>query len=262
MISELILKRILSRDLILSSDTMRAEILEDTTPVPVFGNYKDSKIVTVGINPSSKEFPSGKDRRLIHLSDVELPPNYYQLGLNSMSIEQATIIENGLVNYFLKDPYWGWFDHPETAIKIGFEASYKSNDSQKSSCHLDIFPWATTKFSGLNSKIQSEFCGENLLFMDTFLTQGSVTDLVILGSQTFSLLKKQLGVTTDKIQTTSGPYGTIFESGSLKLGQVAKQYFYTSKGPSAQFDKETSLRFQEKNEIHIAFGKFIKEFAF
>ena len=255
MISELILNRIQSKLLKSSSDVMRAQILQDTTPVPVFGRYKDSKIVTVGINPSSKEFPSGKNRRLTHLSDVKLPSNYYQLGLNSMSTEQAMTIENGLTNYFLNDPYYDWFSYPEMVLNIGFAASYKSNEPQMSGCHLDIFPWATTQFSGLDKAVQKEFYTENASFIKTYLFRGVITNLIILGNDTFKLIQKQLALKINIRNSKPGPFSSTFEQGIIELESKVLPYFYTSQGPSVQFKTP-----EEKKVIHDAFGNFIKEF--
>lgn len=254
MISELILDRIQSKHLKSSSDAMRAQILRDTTPVPVFGQYIDAKIVTVGINPSSNEFPTGKNRRLTHLSDVGLPVNYYQLSLNSMSIDQAMTIENSLINYFLNDPYCDWFDYAEMVLDIGFGASYKSNESQKSSCHLDIFPWVTTQFSRLDLPVQKEFYQENAGFIKTFLTQKIIANLVILGSSTFDLIQKQLDLKINVKNSMPGPFSSTFEKGFFELESKILPYFYTSQGPSVQFKTP-----EEKKVIHVAFGNFIKE---
>lgn len=262
MISELVLNRILSPQLCLTSNSMRSEILKDTTPVPIFGNYPNSKIITVGINPSSNEFPSKKNRKLVHLSDLQLPTDYYQLGLTSMNTEQARKIDFGLINYFeLETANWDWFGHAEKSLNIGFGASYKVNYVEKIACHLDIFPWATKAFSRLGSDTKNEFILENSYFVQKFLAQKEITEVVILGNQAFDLLKKQLHISPTKVESRLGPFETKFEFGTFILGDKSLRYFFTSKGPSARFDNKSgkSFTYEDKNEIHTAFGEFIQK---
>jgi len=262
LLSELVLNRILSPQLILSSGAMRSEILKDTTPVPIFGNYQDSEIVTVGINPSSNEFPSKLDRKLVHLSDLQLPIDYYQLGLTSMKPEQAHKIDSGLNHYFEKDSAnWEWFGHSEKSLNIGFGATYKFNNLNKIACHLDIFPWATKAFSRLSSSLQREFIAENSNFVEKFLSQKEITEVVILGNQALDLLKKQIHISTTRVENGTGPFETKFEFGTFSLGNKSLRYFFTSKGPSARFDNKLgkSFNFDDKNAIHIAFGEFIRK---
>ena len=88
-----IIERIQSRLLKDESAELRREIIADTTPVPFFGDFRQAEIVSIALNPSSNEFPSKKsNRRLIHLSDLDINPKYYQLGLDSMSEDQASKI--------------------------------------------------------------------------------------------------------------------------------------------------------------------------
>lgn len=89
-VDQYLLDRIRSTSLGYQSDELRQEILADTTPVPVFGDHQVSQIVSIALNPSSNEFPAKKSsRRLVHLSDLGLPSDYYQRGLVSMSEAQA-----------------------------------------------------------------------------------------------------------------------------------------------------------------------------
>ena len=115
-----IIERIQSK-LLKNEDTeLRKEIIADTTPVPVFGDYRNSKIVSIALNPSSNEFPAKKsNRRLVHLSDLSISPKYYQDGLGTMSEGDATKILDQCVKYFENNSY-KWFDTASVALKIGF----------------------------------------------------------------------------------------------------------------------------------------------
>ena len=253
---ELIHSRIKSSDLNSCSPAMRTEILLDTTPVPMFGNFRDATIVTIGINPSSNEFPSAiKDRRLVHLSDIGLKPDFFRRGDGHMTLDQVNSIEEGLLNYFnTKNTYWNWFGHAEDSLNIGFEASYMSAHKTKVVCHVDVFPWATKKVSSLDSAIQKEFMEENASFVANYLAQDSINDLVFLGNESWKKLKKQLKLKFEVLKSEKGPCAATFDFGRVKIGSTYKRYFFTSKGPSVQFTQNS-----EKKEIHAAFGRFMRE---
>lgn len=78
-------------------------VVKNALPVIWFGNlekYKASKqkIVTVGINPSNQEFPSGTKPRF------DVP---------SLLPENEEKIYDTLNNYFVANPYRGWFTQYE-----------------------------------------------------------------------------------------------------------------------------------------------------
>ncbi len=116
-------------------------VIPQTTPVVSFGDFTNSKISTLGINPSSAEFLAagrllqGEEKRL---SDEEFGPS------NPVDIWFKCKY------YFLGNPYWNWFSHlEELLLEVG--ASYKTN-----ACHLDLSPWATDPVFGKLSKEQQQ----------------------------------------------------------------------------------------------------------
>lgn len=256
MISDLFYSRIASRDLRMNSQAMRAEIRPDSTPVPIFGNYKEANIVTVGINPSSKEFPSAKkERRLVHLSDIGLSPYFFQNGDDSMTLDQTILIEQGLINYFQTDnTNWDWFGHAEDSLNLGFRASYMGGENSQIVCHVDLFPWATKKASSLDKEVRKEFMLENASFVERYLSQESVTNLVLLGNDSKNGISKQLELEFEILKSEPGPCSSRFEFGNIKFGSTSKRFYYTSKGPSVQFTQPL-----EKKKIHNAFGVFIRD---
>lgn len=89
-------------------------VVKNALPVIWFGNlekYKASKqkIVTVGINPSNQEFPSGTKPRF------DVP---------SLLPENEEKIYDTLNNYFVANPYWGWFTQYEKILEGSFGCSY------------------------------------------------------------------------------------------------------------------------------------------
>jgi len=248
-----IIERIQSKLLKNQSSELRSEIIADTTPVPVFGNFRESEIVSIALNPSSNEFPAKKSsRRLIHLSELDISPKYYQDGLDSMSENQAAKILEQCVNYFESNSY-KWFDTASVALKIGFGVSYYKNDKTAlRACHTDIFPWATRAFSTLSSNLQQKFKEENLDFLSWFLQRDQVTNLVILGNSTWREIESVIKFNPIHKETPDLEQPPTFEHGTFEIGGSRKPYFYSSKGPSARGSDI------EKFKVHESFGNFIK----
>lgn len=249
-----LLDRIRSTSLGNESDELRREILADTTPVPVFGDYRVSQIVSIALNPSSNEFPAKKaNRRLVHLSDLGLPAEHYQHGSDSMSEVQAKKVLEQCMQYFENNSY-KWFDTAAMALKIGFDASfYKKDETKVRACHTDLFPWATRAFSTLDKGLQQKFKRENRAFLQWFLSRDLVTSVVILGSSTWRELNSEFEFNATHRERPKIDEAPLFEYGIFAVGSVSKRYFYSSKGPSA---RGSDL---QKREIHEAFGEFIKE---
>ena len=248
-----IIERIQSKLLKNESAELRSEIIADTTPVPVFGNFRESEIVSIALNPSSNEFPAKRSsRRLLHLSDLGISPQYYQDGLDSMSETQAAKILEQCVNYFESNSY-KWFDTASVALKIGFGASYYKNDKTEiRACHTDIFPWATRAYSTLSSNLQQKFKGENLDFLSWFLQRDQVTNLVILGNSTWREIQSVIKFDPIHKETPDLEQPPTFEHGTFEIGGSHKPYYYSSKGPSARGSDA------ERFKVHELFGNFIK----
>ena len=97
-----------------------AYVVRPSIPILFFGNYEryfasPVGVVTVGLNPSRKEFPEG-DRF------ARFPA---AAGLSKISTddELATYLE-ALSNYFRVNPYQAWFDVSFEKVLQGFGASY------------------------------------------------------------------------------------------------------------------------------------------
>ena len=256
-VEESILNRIASRGLFQESVQLRQSILSDTTPVPYFGDLGNSKIFTLGINPSSREFPkSESERRLVHLSDIDLPSDYYRNGERDMSREAAMKVATGLNEYFERRPY-EWFDSAEKCIDVGFGASYFKEKSEIRASHLDVFPWATEAYSKLSVQIQKEFREENCSFLLHLLKEIKPQYLIILGRGTMDAFQKQIPFVYHQVKTVSGIHNSTFQIGITLFGDQANICFLTSKGPSAHFYGKDEER--RRMETHEAFGEFIQE---
>ena len=249
----LIISRIQAKALKYQDSTLRSEIIADTTPVPFFGDFRNAEIVSIGLNPSSNEFPTKKsNRRLIHLSDLDISPEYFQQGMGNMTENQASKILEQCVKYFELNSY-KWFDTASVALNIGFEASYYRKVSSKIlACHTDIFPWATRAFSTLDSKLQRSFKEENYEFLSWFLQREKMKSLVILGKSTWHEIQGIIKFEPISKKPANFEQAANFEYGSFEINGISKPYFYSSKGPSSRGSDA------EKLKIHELFGQFIK----
>ncbi len=129
-------------------------VVAGSTPVLFRGRQPSARVVTVGINPSIREFLSrngadsdGACRRFETLAS---------LGVNSMAdITEAMAdrIRQRCLGYFENNPYMDWFA-PMEAIVTGITGASFFNGS---AYHLDLVHWVTDPLWGqLQSSVQQE----------------------------------------------------------------------------------------------------------
>lgn len=121
------------------------------SPVPAFGDLLSSRVATLGLNPSNREFVDLAGNELIG-------PSRRFHTLNSLGLRQWTdataehlrLIEESCLNYFAGNPYDAWFK--ELDGLLGGIASYYYINTPRAACHLDIIPYATSsKWTDLSS---------------------------------------------------------------------------------------------------------------
>jgi hypothetical protein len=108
-----------------------------------FGDLSTSRVATMGLNPSNREFVDesgneleGSARRFHTLNS---------LGLSSWADADARhlrLILQSCSEYFLGNPYDVWFKKLDKVVQ-GAEASFY--DQSKTACHLDLIPYATSR---------------------------------------------------------------------------------------------------------------------
>ena len=128
----------------LDSEAMHhAGVIDWSCPVPSFGDPSHSRVATLGINPSNREFVDedgqeleGADRRFHTLSSLRLR------SWSCANSEHLRMILDTCRSYFDGNPYAGWFGKLEL-ILAGLQVSYY--DSPSTACHFDLVPYATMK---------------------------------------------------------------------------------------------------------------------
>ena len=160
---------------------MQASVIDWGAPVPSFGDLSTSRVATIGLNPSNREFVDANGKEL-HGEERRFHT------LNSLGItEWSKVDRQHLIlmltlckEYFKRNPYDGWFKKLDYVIS-GANVSYyfPSFDA----CHLDLIPYATScKWTELTSKQRElllEITGDTL----GLLLKNSHVQLVVLNGQ-------------------------------------------------------------------------------
>lgn len=250
-----LLERISGFDLSSLHSSFSEEVINDSTPVPFFGDYQSARIVTVSKNPSSHEFPP-KQRRLKHLSDIGYESDFFQKGGRLDDLVAIEQIHDGMLNYFKQNPYRFWFDKPEHALNIGFSASYFDNQEMfpARAFHTDLSPWATKGWGDLDRITQHSMIAENRKFLQWILSFEQFEVVVLLGSGTTKELPFRVDTSHEVL--SSGVVPATFRAGWLNLDNgIRKPFFENTYPPSVRNSK-----FQrEMVNCYELFGHFINQ---
>ena len=159
----------------------KADVITWGSPIASFGDLSNSKIATLGLNPSNREFVDkqgnelkGAQRRFHTL---------YSLGLKKWSeanVKHVNLIAELCQEYFYRNPYDGWFKRLDYLIS-GTSMSYYFPSGE--ACHLDLIPYATackwTNLSTLQRALLLQLTGDTL----GLLLKGSPVKLLVLNGQ-------------------------------------------------------------------------------
>jgi hypothetical protein len=158
-------------------------------PVPSFGDVSRSRIATVGINPSNKEFVDDshneltEKRRRFH--------TLHSLGLKNWADAKefhCSEIATSCRNYFEINPYDRWFRELDFLIS-GTSFSYYS--SMFSACHLDVIPFATAcKWTELTKTHKANLLAMSGDTLGQLVRDSPLQVLVLNGSSVISHFQK------------------------------------------------------------------------
>lgn len=159
------------------------------TPILYFGNIKKSKIATLGINPSDKEF---LDRNLIILKGEQ--SRFFtleSLGINSwkdLNEYQYSQIQQTFDNYFKNNPYNVWFKKLDYIVSGCSKSYYFPSEGV---CHLDLTPFATKKkWSALSKDTQTSLLKKTQHILAQILKESSINTLILNGNSVVKYLEK------------------------------------------------------------------------
>lgn len=160
-------------------ETLQAPSLIDwACPVPFFGTLLTSRIATVGINPSNREF--------VDTDGNELPdharrlPTLRSLGLtkwNEASSSEIRQIFEACTEYFDGNPYDRWFRRLDAVIARTGASFYTAT-----ACHVDLVPYATRDKWGLLGSVERQaLLASSRSAFGHFLRDSAVELLVLNG---------------------------------------------------------------------------------
>ena len=168
-------------------------------PVPSFGDLSASRVATVGLNPSNREFVDEKGDELQGVS--RRFHTLQSLGLSSWSDVDARhmlLILQSCCDYFQSNPYDRWFKRLDQVI-AGAKTSYYEPSS--TACHVDLIPYATsTKWAELSPRQRAallDLAGDTLGLL---LRGSSVRVIVLNGSSVVEHFKVIAGVRLERLR--------------------------------------------------------------
>jgi len=163
-------------------------VIEDSTPVVSFGNPHTTRVATLGINPSRKEFLDdkgdllrGQDRRF------ETLPSVGADRCENLSDSQVASIIEGCNSYFKRRPYMTWFKPLEQIIEAGAAVSYIAGTA----CHLDLVQWATDPVWGKMPPGNAEkaLMDEGIEHLRAQLTTESIETVIVVSAEVWNQLE-------------------------------------------------------------------------
>ena len=126
-----------------SAVVSRTNVIRWACPVPSFADISTSRVASVGLNPSNREFVDesgaelrGPSRRFHTLRSLRLK------SWSEVDTRHLKLIMESCREYFRHNPYDRWFKRLDYVVS-GTKASYYT--AARSACHLDLIPYATTR---------------------------------------------------------------------------------------------------------------------
>ncbi|AUX47580.1 hypothetical protein SOCE26_091020 [Sorangium cellulosum] len=128
-----------------------SSVIPWSCPVLSFGSLKTSRIATLGLNPSNREFVDesgieldGPERRFHTLKSLNIAR------WSEATVRHMRLIEESFHTYFTRNPYDIWFRKLDRVISMAGASYYGTNAN---ACHLDLIPYATAcKWTSLSRK--------------------------------------------------------------------------------------------------------------
>lgn len=165
--------------------TTDAGVIQWGCPVPTFGDLARSKVATLGLNPSNREFV---DERGLELhGDQRRFETLRSLDISSWSdaeVRHLSKILDSCRDYFRSNPYDRWFKRLDLVVSGTGSSFY---DLERPACHLDIVPYATEqKWTALTTRQRTtllELSGDALGLL---LRQASLRVLILNGQAVVS----------------------------------------------------------------------------
>jgi hypothetical protein len=188
-------------------------VIHGSTPVISFGSFQTSRVATLGINPSKREFltPSGQwltgeKQRLTTLASIGATTT------EDLTDEQVQKIVGASDLYFQNNPYH-WFNDLDKILKGGFNASYFDG----SACHLDLSQWATDPtWSSLTKAQQQLLLDDGVEHLQFQLTSRNISHVIVNGRAVWEEIKRTKTAEFNDVDKIY--FGKNLTSATLRMG--------------------------------------------
>lgn len=227
---------------LMESSQVKDYMIQDSIPILWFGDmeaycHSKRKIVTVGLNPSLKEFPKDKDR---------FPQASGLRGKKTLGAKDVEIYVAAMNAYFETEPYSKWFNHFEKALKPLDASYYAATKTPNRAIHIDIYtPSATDPTWSKLSPLQKKYIDER----SNGLYEGLMEVLkpeVVLVSANSAVVKEQFPIAFKAYLGDADKGSHYLRVGKMKSGCVVIWGFNNISGPFS-IKKETL----EEKIMHI-----------
>lgn len=164
------------------------QVIPWASPVISFGDLSRSRVATLGLNPSNREFVdvdgrelTGPHRRFHTLNSLDIK------SWSDVTTEHLIRINESCNRYFSGNPYDSWFKALDKLI-VGAEVTYYGMFSE--ACHLDLVPYATScKWVDLTSSQRRQLLRLNGDALALLLRESPVEILVLNGQSVIENLQ-------------------------------------------------------------------------
>lgn len=207
-------------------------------PVPSFGNVSTSRVATLGLNPSNREFVDeagdelmGTARRFHTLRSLNLRS---WLEADARHVE---LIADSCRRYFETNPYDRWFRRLDNAISATGSSFYGPNAN---ACHLDLVPYATAaKWTELAGLQRRSLLGQMGDILGLLLRDSGIRLLILNGRSVVEHFEEVTDTTLQTIpmerwtlprRSGRGVPGIAFRGMVDRLGSVSLGYDLTVLG--------------------------------
>lgn len=182
-------------------DVSKLNVIKWGCPVLSFGDLSQSRVATLGLNPSNREFvdESGNELR----GTFRRFPTLKSMKLKSWADADATHLRQIMEScsrYFLGNPYDRWFRKLDEIV-AGTESSFYN--SSKHACHLDLIPYATSeKWTNLLPKQRTTLLSAAGDTLGLLLRDSSVEILILNGKSVVNHFQEITKVRLDAEEIT------------------------------------------------------------
>jgi hypothetical protein len=173
------------------------EVIRWGCPVPSFGDLANSRVATLGLNPSNREFVDQGGKELE--GQLRRFHTLNSLGLRSweqVDARHLTMILESCRSYFLGNPYDTWFKRLDQVVSSAGASFY---DVSRAACHLDLIPYATSrKWTELTPRQRSSLLEVTADTLGLLLRDSPVRILLLNGQSVVSKFQEIAGVALER----------------------------------------------------------------